>query len=103
MRTDSPTELERLRLAMTSSKAATAAWRALLIEALGDRMCGSGPGPTQDDIDTLASLEQAQQRASTHFMMFVASVLLKRSANAWLQTSASVGSAGMHIDPLFAR
>lgn len=92
-------ELERLRTAMTGSEAATAAWRALLIESLGDRMCGSGSGPTQDEIDTLASLEEAQQRASTNFMMFVASVLLKRSANACLHISASVGSAGMHIDP----
>ena len=92
-------EFERLRMAMTSSQAATAAWRALLIESLGDRMGGSGPGPTQDEIDTLASLEEAQQRASTNFMMFVVSVLLKRSANAWLQMSASVGSTAMHIDP----
>jgi hypothetical protein len=84
-------ELERLRTAMTSSKAATAAWRELLIESLGDRMCGSGQGPSQDQIDTLTSLEEAQQRASTSFMMFAVSVLLKRSASAALQMSASVG------------
>lgn len=84
-------ELERLRMAMTTSKAATAAWRELLIESLGDRMCGSGQGPRQDQIDTLTSLEEAQQRASTSFMMFAVSVLLKRSANAALQMSASVG------------
>jgi hypothetical protein len=53
-------------------------------------MCGCGSGPTQDELDTLASLEAAQQRASTNFMMFVVSVLLKRSTNAWLQMSAPV-------------
>lgn len=83
-------ELERLHSEMTSSMAATAAWRELLIESLGDRMCGSGSGPTQDEIDTLASLEAAQQRASANFMMFVVSVLLKRSTKAWLQMSAPV-------------
>jgi hypothetical protein len=79
---------ERLHMAMRTSKTATAAWRELLIESLGDRMCGSGPGPTQDEIDTLTSLEEAQQRASTSFLMFVTS---KPPANAALQMSASAG------------
>jgi len=70
-------ELERLRMTMTSSKAATVAWRELLIESLGDRMCSSGPGPTQDEIDVLASLDEAQQRASENYMMFLVSGSLK--------------------------
>lgn len=66
-------ELERLRVTMTSSRAATVEWREMLIESLGDRMCSSGPGPTQDEIDVLASLDEAQQRASENYRMFLAS------------------------------
>lgn len=73
---DQHAELQRLHAAMTGSKAASAAWRELLIESLGDRMCGSGAGPTQDEIDTLASLEEEQQRASEDYMVFLASVSL---------------------------
>jgi hypothetical protein len=91
--------LERLHTTMRCSKAATVAWRELLVESLGDRMCGSGLGPTQDEIDTLASLDEAQQRASENYTMFLASVSLKRSTNAWLQMRASAGLGGTHIDP----
>jgi hypothetical protein len=70
-------ELERLRAAMASSRAAAAAWRELLIESLGDHMCGNGPGPTPDEIETLASLEQAAQRASQDYAAFLVSISLK--------------------------
>jgi hypothetical protein len=78
MQSSDKAELERLRAAVISSKAATIAWRDLLIESLGDHMCGSGKGPTQDDIDTLACLEKAQQRASENYASFLVSVSLKR-------------------------
>ena len=73
-------ELERLRSMMVSSRAATAAWREVLIECLGDRMCGSGDGPTPEQLQTLASLEEAEQRALENYLMFVVSSPVKRSS-----------------------
>jgi hypothetical protein len=70
-------ELERLRAAWASSRAAAAAWREWLIESLGNHMCGSGPGPTPDEIDLLAFLEQAEQRASESYAAFLISISRK--------------------------
>jgi hypothetical protein len=78
---DSPSdqeELESLRSKMVSSRAATVAWRQLLIESLGDSMCGSGAGPTSEQIQTLASLERAEQRALERYMLLLVSTSLKR-------------------------
>lgn len=72
-------EFDRLRLAVIGSRAAVAAWRELLIESLGDRMCGSGAGPAPDEIETLAYLEEAQQRASEDYLSFLISMSLKRN------------------------
>jgi hypothetical protein len=71
-------ELERLRSKMASTRAATVAWRQLLIESVGDRMCGSGGGPTPEQIQTLASLERAEQRAFERYLMFLVSTSLRR-------------------------
>lgn len=72
-------EFDRLRLAVIGSRAAVAAWRELLIESLGDRICGSGAGPTPDEIETLACLEEAQQRASEDYLSFLISASLTRN------------------------
>lgn len=80
MESSDQAELERLLSAIASSRAATAAWRELLIELAGDHMCGSGPGPTQEDIDTLTSLEEAQQRAWDNYIAFLTSLSLKQSS-----------------------
>jgi hypothetical protein len=64
-------ELERLRSAMASTRAAAVAWRELLVESLGNCLCGDGPGPTPEDIDTLASLEEAAQQASRNYVLFL--------------------------------
>lgn len=77
METPDYAELERLRSKMLSSRAATVAWRELLIESLGDRLCGSGDGPTQEQIQTLACLEEAEQRALERYLRFIASTSLK--------------------------
>jgi hypothetical protein len=71
-------ELERLRSKMVSSRAATLAWREMLIESLGDRLCGSGGGPTPEQIETLARLEEAEQRALERYLSFLASSSLNR-------------------------
>jgi len=71
-------ELERLRSKMASTRAATVAWRQLLVESVGDRMCGSGGGPTPEQIQTLASLERAEQRAFERYLMFLVSTSLRR-------------------------
>ncbi len=71
-------EFDRLRLAVIGSRAAVAAWRELLIESLGDRICGSDAGPTPDEIETLACLEEAQKRASEDYLSFLISTSLKR-------------------------
>ena len=55
-------ELEKLRASVVSSRAAVVAWRELLIESVGDRLCGSGEGPTPEQIQTLSSLERVLQR-----------------------------------------
>ncbi|GAA4335519.1 hypothetical protein GCM10023165_12040 [Variovorax defluvii] len=64
-------ELERLRLALASSHGAAAAWREQLIESLGDHMCGSGCGPTPEDIRGLLCLEQAEQQALERYARFL--------------------------------
>ena len=71
-------ELERLRSKIASSRAATVAWRELLIESLGDRLCGSGEGPTPDQLQTLASLERAEQQALERYLSFLVSASMKR-------------------------
>ena len=76
METSDHAELEKLRSTMVSSRAATLAWRELLIESLGDRLCGSGCGPTPEQIQTLASLEAAERRAFERYLMFLASTSL---------------------------
>lgn len=65
-------ELDRLRSTMVSNRAATVAWRQRLIESLGDRLCGSGGGPTPDQIRILASLEEAERLALERYMGFLA-------------------------------
>jgi hypothetical protein len=67
-------ELERLRMALASSHGAAAAWREQLIESLGDHMCGSGRGPTPEDIRGLLCLEQAEQRALERYARFLLKV-----------------------------
>ena len=76
MGTSDHAELERLRSEMVSSRAATVAWRERLIESLGDRLCGSGGGPTPEQIQTLACLEEAEQRALERYLRFLASTSL---------------------------
>ncbi|VTU29650.1 hypothetical protein H6CHR_03237 [Variovorax sp. PBL-H6] len=76
MGTSDYAELERLRSKLVSSRAAAVAWRELLIESLGDCLCGSGSGPTPEQIQTLASLEEAEQRALEHYLRFLASTSL---------------------------
>ena len=71
-------ELERLRSKIASSRAATVAWRELLSESLGDRLCGSGEGPTPDQLQTLASLERAEQQALERYLSFLVSASMKR-------------------------
>lgn len=75
-------ELERLRSKMASSRAATVAWRELLIESVGDRLCGSGGGPTPDQLQTLASLERAEQQALERYLMCLVSASMKRDRQA---------------------
>ena len=75
-------ELERLRSKMASSRAATVAWRELLIESVGDRLCGSGEGPTPDQLQTLASLERAEQQALERYLMCLVSASMKRDRQA---------------------
>ncbi|WP_143684857.1 hypothetical protein [Variovorax sp. KK3] len=70
-------ELERLRLALHSSHGAAAAWREQLIEALGDHMCGSGRGPTPEDIRGLLCLEEAEQMALERYARFLLQVARK--------------------------
>ncbi len=76
METSDHAELERLRSEIVSSRAATVAWRELLIESLGDRLCGSGGGPTPEQIQKLACLEEAEQRALERYLMFLVSTSL---------------------------
>ncbi|KWT65711.1 MULTISPECIES: hypothetical protein [unclassified Variovorax] len=76
MQTSDHAELERLRSKVLSTRAATVAWRELLIESLGNRLCGSGGGPTPEQIQTLASLEEAEQQAVERYLMFLATASL---------------------------
>lgn len=71
MRSSDEAELEKLRLALASSHGAAAAWREQLIESLGDHMCGSGRGPTPEDIRGLLCLEQAEQQALERYARFL--------------------------------
>lgn len=64
-------ELDRLRTAMESTRAAAVAWRECLVESLGDSLCGTGRGPTPEQIATLASLEEAAEQASRDYAMYL--------------------------------
>ncbi|MDR6535561.1 hypothetical protein [Variovorax soli] len=70
-------ELEKLRASVVSSRAAVVAWRELLIESVGDRLCGSGEGPTPEQIQTLSSLERAEQQARERYVRCLVSTLLR--------------------------
>jgi hypothetical protein len=91
-------ELERLHLVLASSTAATAAYRELLIESLGDRMCGSGPGPTQDEIAAFSCLEEAQQRASENYVLFKNSLSLSEIDQGTAAMRALTRPIAAHVD-----
>ena len=80
MESSDEAELERLRLALASSHGAASAWREQLIESLGDHMCGSGGGPTPNDIRGLLRLEQAEQQALERYARFLLQVAMGRGS-----------------------
>ncbi|MGJ7521767.1 hypothetical protein ACSFA0_14875 [Variovorax sp. LT1P1] len=56
-----PASLDALRDALEHSAADLAEHRAYMIEALGDRLCGSGPGPQPADTERLERLERTHR------------------------------------------
>lgn len=56
-----PASLDALRDALERSAVALAEHRADMIEALGDRLCGSGPGPQPADAERLDRLERTHR------------------------------------------
>lgn len=54
------TDLEALRAKLSTAQSALQGAREVVIEAAGDRICGSGSGPTPDQLQRLAT---ARRRA----------------------------------------
>ncbi|MGJ7490240.1 hypothetical protein [Variovorax sp. ZT4R33] len=50
--------LDELRQALARCAALLTEHRTDLIESLGDRLCGSGDGPSAEEVDRLHTLEQ---------------------------------------------
>jgi hypothetical protein len=72
------TELERLLRALRHAQAALAQRRGRLIESFGDRLCGSGRGPSAEDLALLAALQALEQRAREDHALFLISLSLKQ-------------------------
>ena len=68
--------LAKLWLAWTISRTATAEERERLIELAGDRMCGSGAGPSQDELDGLAALEETQRLAWESYLSVLLAIAI---------------------------
>ncbi|MDB5829910.1 MAG: hypothetical protein JWQ73_4130 [Variovorax sp.] len=61
---DNDSLLQQLRDDLAGRRRATAAIRAKIIEALGDKLCGSGTGPEGEDLAAFATA-QRQEKVST--------------------------------------
>ncbi len=65
-------EITKLYRAVVCSRLSVEEARGELIEALGDWLCGSGTPPGLADIETLARLTAAQERAEAEYARHVA-------------------------------
>lgn len=69
--------LKELRASLSASHAAVRLAREDLIEALGDRMCGSGDGPTPQQLEVLAAARRREAVARRDMARFVATLARK--------------------------
>ena len=65
-------EMTTLYRAVACSRLSVEATRGELIEALGDWLCGSGTPPGLAEIEALARLTEAQERAEAEYARHVA-------------------------------
>ncbi len=77
MNSEDAKRLEELIASLSSSHAAVTLARENLIEALGDRMCGSGTGPTPQDDEVLAAARRREAVARRDMARFVATLARK--------------------------
>ncbi|RZL96830.1 MAG: hypothetical protein EOP82_00035 [Variovorax sp.] len=63
--------MELLRQDIALRHAAVVAARAVLIEALGDRMCGCGKGPSPEDIKSFELAQQAETTAKAQLERYL--------------------------------
>lgn len=64
-------QLDALRAQVASRRAALVVAREKLIEALGDRMCGSGSGPSPGDIKNFEQLQKGAAEADRALERFL--------------------------------
>ncbi len=66
--------LQQLRDDLAGRRRATATIRAKIIEALGDKICGSGTGPEGEDLAAFATAQQEEKVSATRLRAYFANL-----------------------------
>ncbi len=95
--------LKELRASLSASHAAVTLAREDLIEALGDRMCGSGDGPTPQQLEVLAAARRREAVARRDMARFVATLAPASSSTgcdlAGDRVAVGAGAGQAELDP----
>lgn len=71
---DQDSFLQHLRDDLAGRRRATAAIRAKIIEALGDKLCGSGTGPKGDDLAAFATAQRQERMSAARLRAYFANL-----------------------------
>lgn len=67
---DNDSLLQQLRDDLAGRRRTTATIRAKIIEALGDKLCGSGTGPAGDDLAAFATAQQQEKMSAARLRAY---------------------------------
>ena len=67
---DNDSLLQQLRDDLAGRRRTTAIIRAKIIEALGDKLCGSGTGPAGDDLAAFATAQQQEKMSAARLRAY---------------------------------
>lgn len=68
------TDLDALRITLSTAQARLQGAQEVVIEAAGDRICGSGPGPTAEQLQRLATARRRAFVAKRKFALLSATL-----------------------------
>lgn len=71
---DQDSLLRQLRDDLAGRRQTTAATRSKIIEALGDKLCGSGAGPRGDDLAAFAVAQKQEKMSAARLQAYFATL-----------------------------